>query len=237
MRLKQLALLFAALLLSATSNAQWLLNFGTAATVQPKDFAFISGTGAQFTFMNSPSSTNFTPFLAHAGIRLGLTPDLDIGYRLVTVALPYSSAGPTLGSAVDLKLRVTPANKPWQVGLIAGGGLAFVQILGKDKTAWSPGGAVVLTHILSPKTSVSFNGRYMETFIPTAIGGANANNVTAIGGSVGLSTNLNPVISLMPELGVFNLNGKINNTSANGIGVQFGVVMKVDWLKANGKKG
>lgn len=236
MKLTIATILFAVLISTAlNANAQWLLNFGTASTVQPKDFAFISGTGMQFTFLNAPTSANLTPFLAHAGIRVGLSPNLDIGYRLCTVALPFSTVGPTLGSAMDLKLRVTPADVAWQVGIIGGGGLAFVRVLDKNKTAWSPGGAVVLTHAISPKTSISVNGRYVETFIPTATGGSNANYVKAYGGSIGMAASLNPVISMMPELGVFGLNGKMNNTQEKGIGLQFGLVMKVDWLKTKNK--
>ncbi|MDE3236052.1 MAG: hypothetical protein KGO81_08875 [Bacteroidota bacterium] len=217
-------------------KAQWLLNFGTATTVKPKDFVFISGTGAQFTFMHNPSaSTSFTPFLAHAGLRLGLTPNLDAGYRLCTVALPFSSVGPTLGSAVDVKLRVTPLTAAWQVGLIAGGGLAYVQVANTSKSAWSPGAAVCFSRNISSSTVLTINGRFVNTAIPSAPGGGNANFVTSAGTSVGLASNLNSVVAIMPEIGIFDLHGKINDVMYDGIGVQLGVVLKVDFAKTKNK--
>ncbi|RTL48838.1 MAG: hypothetical protein EKK39_11890 [Sphingobacteriales bacterium] len=117
------------------AHAQWVLNFGTAATVQPKDFVFISGTGGQVTFIKNPATTNFTPFLAHAGLRLGISKNLDIGYRLCTVPLPWSTIGPTLSSAIDAKLRLTNATAPYQIAVIAGGGYAYLKILNNHKSA------------------------------------------------------------------------------------------------------
>jgi hypothetical protein len=212
--------------------AQWLLNFGSASTLQPGQVAFISGTGSQLTFIQNPSSANFTPFLAHAGIRVGLFQNVDIGYRLCTVALPYSSVGPSLGAATDLKIRLTPANAPWQFSVIGGGGLSFVTVLDKSKTAWSPGAALVLTRSLSANTSITLNGRYTETYIVTAVGGGSQNYVKAIGGSIGLTHNMSEVLAIAPEFGLFDLQGKITSTSANGIGAQVGVVLKVNLNKA-----
>ncbi|HSN28331.1 MAG TPA: hypothetical protein VLT45_18725 [Kofleriaceae bacterium] len=74
-------------------------------------------------------------------MRVGLLDRLDVGYRLVTVPLPYSSVGPSLGSAADLKLRVTPDDSQLRVAVIAGGGVSYLHISGKDRFAWSPGGA------------------------------------------------------------------------------------------------
>ncbi len=217
-------------------NAQWVLNFGTAYTVSPKDFAFISGTGGQFTFIKNTPSTNFTPFLAHAGIRYGLTKNIDIGYRLCTVALPYSSAGPTLGSAVDLKLRLTNQNANWQLCVVSGIGLAYISILNTQKTAWSPGGLMSLSKKLSKKGSLlTFNARILKTVIPTAAEGSSGNYVNIIGGSISYLNNLNKVIAIIPEIGLFNMNGKINNVQTNGIGLQVGVVLKVDWKEAKNK--
>ncbi|MBS1527579.1 MAG: hypothetical protein JST19_18165 [Bacteroidetes bacterium] len=217
---------------SKAAFGQWLLNFGSASTLQPGQVAFISGTGGQLTFIQSPASTNFTPFLAHAGIRVGLFNGVDIGYRLCTVALPYSSAGPSLGAATDLKIRLTPAAARWQFGVIAGGGLAYVTVLSKARTAWSPGGALVLTTNLSASTSITLNARYSETYIVTAAGGGRQNYVQAIGGSVGLTHNMSEVLAISPELGVFDLRGKIADNATNGLGIQVGAILKVNLNKA-----
>ena len=220
------------LLIVGQAKGQWVLNFGTANTVQPKDFVFISGTGAQFTFIKTPATSNYTPFLAHAGLRLGLTRNLDIGYRLCTVPLPWTSVAPTLGSAVDIKLRLTNQASRYQCAVIAGGGYAYIKMLNNNKSAWSPGVAVSVTTPLNDKTLITINGRVLQTLIPSAIGGDKSNYVNIIGGSVGLSTNLNSVIAIMPEFGIFSLRGKINNIQNNGIGLQVGVVLKVDFKKA-----
>ncbi len=220
---KTLLITFFILFGCKTTFAQWLLNFGTASTQQPGQVAFISGTGAQLTFIQSPSSTNFTPFLAHAGIRIGLFQGVDIGYRLCTVPLPYSSAGPSLGAATDLKVRLTPKDAPWQFSLIGGGGLAYVTLQDKAKTAWSPGGALVLSTNISSATLITFNARYTESYIVTAAGGASQNYARAIGGSLGLTHNMSDVLAISPELGIFGLQGKIADSATNGIGIQAGV--------------
>ncbi|MDE3143670.1 MAG: hypothetical protein KGL19_05915 [Bacteroidota bacterium] len=233
---KKILAYFLFFLITGYAKGQWVLNFGTATTVQPKDFIFISGTGTQFTFMKTPASTNFTPFLAHAGMRLGLTKNFDIGYRLCTVPLPWSTVAPTLGSAVDVKLRLTNHTSLWQCAIIAGDGYAYIKILDNNKSAWSPGIAVSATRPINKKTSFTLNGRLLQTTIPTAIGGSESNYVNIIGGSIGMATNLNPVIAIMPEIGIFNLNGKINNVQNNGIGFQAGVVLKTDFKKAASAK-
>ncbi len=226
------------LLLSAVAaQAQWLLNFGGAQTLAPGHLAFISGTGAQFSFIKSPESVNYSPFLAHAGVRVGLFSGLDIGYRLVSVVLPFTSVGPTLGSAVDIKLRLTPASAKWQFGIIGGGGYAFVQILNQKRSAWSPGGALVLTRVISPSFSLTLNGRFSQTDIGALPNGPAGNYVRSIGGSAGASFILSPALSVLPEVGIFDLHGDMDKAQTNGTGLQIGCVVKVDWGRAmaNGK--
>ena len=69
-----------------TANAFWLLNFQTAPTLAPGAIGFIGGTGGQFTSVGSPASNSFTPFLAHAGIRVGLADSLDVGYSYLLIS-------------------------------------------------------------------------------------------------------------------------------------------------------
>ncbi|MBS1500861.1 MAG: hypothetical protein JST32_02280 [Bacteroidetes bacterium] len=229
---KHILLFVLVLFCGKAAFGQWLLNFGSASTLQPGQVAFISGTGGQLTFIRSPSAANFTPFLAHAGIRVGLFDDVDIGYRLCTVPLPYSSAGPSLGAATDLKVRLTPKDASWQFSVIGGGGLAYVTLMDKAKTAWSPGAALVLTTNLSATTSITLNARYTESYIVTAAGGGAQNYARSIGGSVGLTHNMSEVLAISPELGLFDLEGKIAGNPTNGIGLQVGVILKVNLNKA-----
>jgi hypothetical protein len=233
---KILVIVFLVLFGCKATFAQWLLNFGSASTLQPGQVVFISGTGAQFTSIQNPSSTNFTPFLAHAGIRIGLFQNIDIGYRLCTVPLPYSSAGPSLGAATDLKIRLTPNDARWQFSVIGGGGLAYVTLFDKARTAWSPGMAVVLTRGISASTSLTLNARYTETYIVTATGGGSQNYARSIGGSLGLTHNMSEALAISPELGIFDLRGKIANLPTDGLGIQVGVILKVNLNKALQKK-
>ena len=203
----------------------WLLNFQTAPTLPPKAIAFIGGTGGQYTNVGSPAKSSFTPFLAHAGIRYGLTHNLDIGYRLCTVPLPYSSVGPSLGSEVDFKLRLLQARSAWQAGLIGGVGYANLLISGDTKDAWAPGIDLVVTHSISKHLDLNWNARYVDTLIASGPGGSGQNNVQAFGGSVGARFALTNSVSVLPEVGLFEFQGKMVGVTANGWGLQYGAVL------------
>ncbi len=223
----RLALFALAALLVHTPSAHafWLLNFQTGATLPPGGIGFIGGTGGQLTSVGDPSSSSFTPFLAHAGIRFGLVDGLDLGYRLCTVPLPYSSAGPSLGAEADLKLRLTPAESVWQAGLIGGVGYSYLLILGQSKSAWAPGADLLVSRRMVDHLDLSWNARYVYTGIPTAAGGTEANHVQAIGGSMGARIGLGSGISLLPEVGVFDFTGSIAGATVNGWGLQYGAVL------------
>ncbi len=212
-------------LLSARSEAFWVLNFSTGQTLAPGQVAFIGGTGGQLTFIGEPSKVSFTPFLAHAGIRIGLFDRLDIGYRLVTVPLPYNSVGPTLGAASDLKFRFTPEGSSWHAALIAGGAFAYLHVADQDRTAWSPGADLILSHTLSNGWVPAVNARYVFTAIPSAPGGAQQNHVHAFGGSASLKIGLTRTVSVIPELGVFRFDGAIGGVPESGWGGQYGAVL------------
>ena len=121
---------------------------------------------------------------------------------------------------------------PYQIVVIAGGGYAYLKILDNHESAWSPGVAIPITRQLNSSTSITFNGQLLQTVIPSAFGCKSNNDVRIIGGSIRLYSNLNSVIGIIPEIGIFNLSGKINNVESNGIGIQAGVVLKVDFKKA-----
>ena len=225
MRIYQRILLVIVLSASSTAYAgSWLLGFSPADTVAPGTCSVIAGTGGQWSSVGNPGETSFTPFLAHAGIRTGLSDSWDIGYRLATVALPYSSFGPSLGGEVDLKHRLTDKGQPWQVAILAGTGYAYLDIQGQSRNAWSPGADLIISHPLAPGYIAFTDLRYVYTVIPSANGGAGANHFEAYGPGVGLKIKLKENISITPEMGVFAFNGIIANQSENGIGVQYGVV-------------
>ena len=212
-------------LASPDANAVWVLNFSTAQTLAPGRVSFIGGTGGQFTTVAHPVQASYTPFLAHAGIRVGIADGLDAGYRLVTVPLPWSTVGPSLGSAVDVKIRLTPNAWRWQLGLILGGAVSYLRVLDSDKFAWSPGADLVLTNIVSSWLAVTLNARYAYTAIPSAPGGADANYVHTAGTSVGLRFGLTKTVAILPEIGVFRFQGAILGEDKEGLGVQYGVIL------------
>ena len=106
--------LAACLAFPSRGRAFWLLGFSSADTLPPATFGVIAGTGGQLSETGDPAKTSFTPFLPHAGFRVGIADGLDVGYRLTQVALPFSSVGPTLGGEIDVRYRLTPANSEWQ---------------------------------------------------------------------------------------------------------------------------
>ncbi len=217
-------------LVGRRASAFWILNFSTGQTLDPGHVGFIGGTGGQLSAVGAPESTSFTPFLAHAGIRVGLVDRLDVGYRLVTVALPWSAVGPTLGAASDVKLRLTSKASPWQVAVIGGGAFAYLHIASQDRFAWSPGGDLVVTRILSGALSLSANARYTFTAVPSAIGATAANHLHAFGGSVGMRLAVTPTVSVLPEVGLFRFQGELAGVESNGVGLQYGVVLAANIL-------
>lgn len=218
------AVVAAAGLAPRPAEAFWLLNFQTAPTLPAGGVGFIGGTGAQLTRVGEPGSTSFTPYLAHFGLRVGLADFLDVGYRLCTVPLPYSSAGPTLGAELDVKARLTPASWTWQAALVAGVGDAWLELGGASRSAWSPGVDLVVSRALGESVQLALNGRYVFTAIPTAAGGAEANDVTAAGGSAMLRFAVSPVVAVQVELGAFDFLGALGGKETNGWGLQAGVV-------------
>lgn len=211
---------------SSTAFAgSWLLGFSPADTVAPGSYSAIAGTGGQWSSVGDPRRDSFTPFLAHAGIRTGLTDNWDIGYRLATVALPYSSVDPSLGAEIDVKHRLTDKGNSWQVAVVAGIGYAYLDIQGQSRNAWSPGVDMIVSHQFAAGYTAFADLRYVYTEIPSASGGASANHFQAFGPGMGMKIKLKENVSITPEIGVFNFNGNIADQKANGIGVQYGAVL------------
>ena len=225
----------AALLLFLTPaccQAFWLLGFSPAPTLAPGRAGFISGTGAQFTRVGSPGKSSFTAALPHAGLRVGLTDRLDLGYRLCQVPLPFTSVAPTLGSEFDLKFRLTNAESSWQSSMVVGGAYAYLSISDQSKRAWSPGTDLVLSRDLSPRLGVFGELRYVYTAVPSAPGGEGANHVHSFGPAAGVKWAWTPQVSIVPEAGAFGFRGELGGKAADGFGVQVGVVLSVGGLPA-----
>lgn len=203
----------------------WLLGFSPADTLPSGAFSAIAGTGGQYTSTGSPRTSNFTPFLAHAGIRAGVADGWDIGYRLATLALPYSSVGPSLGSEIDVKHRLTAMSDPWQAALVVGVGYSYLDIQSNSRSAWSPGIDLIISHSMSSKYTVFTDLRYVYTLIPSASGGSGANNYQAYGPGIGVKINLTDTVSLTPEIGIFDFRGNLLGVQENGFAMQYGAVL------------
>lgn len=219
------ALIGAALLAPRQAEAFWLLGFSPADTLPQGGLAAIAGTGGQFASVGDPSRNNFTPFLPHAGLRVGLADGWDIGYRLTQVALPFSSVGPSLGGEVDVKRRLTPADSPIQVAIVVGGAYSYLDISGQSRSAWSPGIDLVISKALTPRYTAISEFRYVYTAIPTASGGSGSNYLHAAGADLGMRIGLTPTVSVVPEVGVFDFAGHLGKRSANGVAAQYGAVL------------
>ncbi len=209
----------------STASAFWLLGFSDANTLPPQALGMIAGTGGQYANVGNPSKSSSTIFLPHAGFRLGLADNFDIGYRLTQVALPFSSVGPSLGTEVDVKYRFTRPEAAWQAAFVAGAAFSSLELSGQTKNAWSPGVDLIVSKALTEKYTFISELRYVYTAIPTAPGGVSQNNVGALGTDIGLKIKLTDRVSLIPEFGIFDLRGSLIGNRANGIAVQAGAVL------------
>ncbi len=219
------ALVGCSLLNPRPASAFWLLGFATGDTLPVGDLAAIAGTGGQYASVGNPSRDNYTPFLPHAGLRVGFSDGWDIGYRLTQVALPFSGAGPSLGGEIDVKHRLTPTDSKWQAAIVIGGAYSYLDIAGQSRSAWSPGIDLVFSRTLNRRYTAISELRYVYTAIPTGVGGSNFNYLHAAGVDLGMRIGLTKTVSLVPEVGVFDFIGHLGNQSANGIAAQYGAVL------------
>ena len=219
-----LAGLLVATLHSGPAQAFWLLGFATGDTLPPGALGAIAGTGGQDSYVGNPKANSFTPFLAHAGVRIGVLDGFDVGYRLTTLPLPYSRVGPTLGGEVDAKIRLTPKNSAWQVSVIGGGAYSYLQLQGSSRDAWSPGVDLTVSRRLTNAYTAISELRYVYTAITSAPGGSRRNAVQAAGADLGMRIALTKTVSLVPEVGVFDFNGQIGGRNQSGVGFQYGAV-------------
>ncbi len=214
-----------AALLPQRADAFWLLGFSTADTLPRGELGAIAGTGGQYSSVGDPRSDSFTPFLPHAGLRVGVADGWDVGYRLTQVALPYSSAGPSLGGEVDVKHRLTSPESAWQSALVLGVAYSYLDLESRSKSAWSPGVDWVVSRPVGHDLTAISELRYVYTAIPAGPGGEQANHVSATGIDFGLRIGVKAKVSIIPEIGLFDFSGRLAGRNGSGFAAQYGVVL------------
>lgn len=203
----------------------WVVNFGTAGTLQKRKIGFAAGMGGQIVSLGDPQRKSAFFTIPHAGFRYGLTDRMDAGLRLAPIPLPFSTVGPGFGVNIDVKYRITkPADKV-QFAMVLGAGGAHVIIEEKTRLAYSPNAALLTSFKLRESLDFTVMGRYVNLAIPTAVGGKDENYVNIAGTSFGLKKSITSTISLLPEVGVYWYDGRIGNIRKAGPGFQYGLML------------
>ena len=215
----------AACLAPATSQAFWVVNFGTAKTLPRGKAGFAAGLGGQMVFAGDPVEKNGFFLIPHAGLRLGLAERIDFGVRLAPVPLPFSTVGPSFGVNLDGKLRLTPADAAVQLAIIAGAGFAHVLVRDDHRFAWSPNAAALVTFRAQEAVPITVMGRYVYLGVPTASGGDSGNHVHIAGTSLGAKWDAWSPVSVLPEVGVYWYEGRLGGARMSGPGFQYGLML------------
>jgi hypothetical protein len=230
MKTKSTEILFKALLIilltiPTTTNGFWVVNFGSARTLHKGKIGFAAGMGGQMVFLGEPKLTSAFFTIPHAGFRYGIGERLDAGLRLAPIPLPFASVGPGFGVNLDAKYCFTKPESKFDFGLVLGFGGAHILIEENTRYAYSPNAALLGTYNINETTHFTVMARYVNLVIPTAPQGANANYVNIAGFSFGLMKKLRPNISILPEVGVYNYDGKIAGIGKSGPGFQYGLML------------
>jgi hypothetical protein len=203
----------------------WVVNFGTARTLAPKRFGFAAGMGGQMVFLGQPKLTSGFFTIPHAGFRYGLGQRIDAGLRLAPIPLPFATVGPGFGVNLDVKYCFTKPETKFDFGIVLGLGGSHVLIEEKTRYAYSPNVALLGTYNINETTRFTVMARHVNLAIPTAPQGAGANYVNISGVSLGLKKDIRPNISILPEVGVYNYDGKIVGIEKSGPGFQYGLMI------------
>jgi hypothetical protein len=218
-------ILITILIIPTNTNGFWVVNFGAARTLQKGKFGFAAGMGGQMVFLGKPKLTSAFFTIPHAGFRYGLANRLDVGLRLAPIPLPFALVGPGFGVNLDLKYCFTKPESQFDFSVVAGLGGAYVLIEENTRYAYSPNAAFLATYNLNKTTHLTTMARYVNLAIPSAPNGSRANFVNISGISLGLKKNISPNISILPEVGVYNYNGKIDAKDKIGPGFQYGLMI------------
>ena len=220
-----LATLILILVICQSCHAFWVVNFGTARTLPKSKFAFAAGMGGQMVFLGDPKLTSAFFTIPHAGFRYGLAERLDVGLRLAPIPLPFATVGPGFGVNLDGKYCFTSSDSKADFAVVLGFGGAHVLIEENTRYAYSPNAALLSTYNINESTKFTVMARYVNLAIPTAPMGSTSNYVNIAGVSFGLKKEILPNISILPEIGVYNYDGKIAGSNKNGPGFQYGLMI------------
>jgi hypothetical protein len=225
-KVKYLTIVLIALLTIPTNSyGFWVVNFGTARTLHKGKFGFAAGMGGQMVFLGDPKLTSAFFTIPHAGFRYGIANRLDAGLRLAPIPLPFATVGPGFGINLDVKYCFTKPESKFDFGVVIGFGGAHVLIEENTRLAYSPNAALLGTYNVNETTHLTVMARYVNLAIPTAPQGASANFVNIAGVSFGLKKDIRPNISILPEVGVYNYDGRITGTGKSGPGFQYGLMI------------
>lgn len=224
-RLSALAALLLAMLIPLGADAFWVVNFGTARTLQRGKFGFAAGMGGQMVFLGDPKLASGFFTIPHAGFRYGMSTRWDAGLRLAPIPLPFATVGPGFGINLDVKYCFTSADSKFDYGVVLGLGGAHVLIEESTRYAYSPNAALLSTYNVSPTLHFTVMARYVNLGIPTAPEGTRANFVNIAGVSLGIKKDIRPHISILPEVGVYSYDGKIRGADKSGPGFQYGIMI------------
>jgi hypothetical protein len=215
--------------ISTNSYGFWVVNFGTARTLHKGKIGFAAGMGGQMVFLGNPKLTSAFFMIPHAGFRYGLGERLDAGLRLAPIPLPFATVGPGFGINLDAKYCFTKPESKFDFGVVLGFGGAHVLIEENTRLAYSPNAALLGTLNINESTHFTMMARYVNLAIPTAPQGANANYVNIVGVSFGLKKDILPNISILPEVGVYNYDGRIVGIGKSGPGFQYGLMISTSF--------
>lgn len=218
-------ILIALLTIPTNSFGFWVVNFGTARTLNKGKFGFAAGMGGQMVFLGDPKLTSAFFTIPHAGFRYGIANRLDAGLRLAPIPLPFATVGPGFGINLDVKYCFTKPESKFDFGVVLGFGGAHVLIEENTRLAYSPNAAMLGTYNVNETTHFTVMARYVNLAIPTAPQGVSANFVNIAGVSFGLKKDIRPNISILPEVGVYNYDGRITGTGKSGPGFQYGLMI------------
>jgi hypothetical protein len=124
-----------------------------------------------------------------------------------------------------VKYCFTKPESEFDFGVVLGFGGAHVLIEENTRYAYSPNAALLGTYNVNETTHLTVMARYVNLAIPTAPQGASANYVNIAGVSFGLKKDIRPNISILPEVGVYNYDGRIAGTGKSGPGFQYGLMI------------
>jgi hypothetical protein len=208
-------------------SAFWVVNLGPAQTVEQDHFAIVAGIGGQYVSVGDPSTDNMFFFIPHAGFRYGVTEQMDVGFRLAPVPVPFTTQAPSIGGNLDAKFLFNDRRSVWKVAGLIGGGLAHVQVLNEHRFAYSPNAALLLTRSFTNGVDFTTMLRYSWMGIPTGPGGTAGNQLGIAGMSWGLKVPLLARTAFIPEFGAYRYDGRLVGNHASGFGVQYALAIGV----------